>query len=355
MIGGCISLTNVSSLIWKCRKRGEKMGRKNKGKAMSEGKVVDEKNVVNVESTAKEEKIESTVDGENTENVKGAEGIEGEKNLNQEKASTDAGDAENKTQEYSVYEAVKQKYGNVVTDKKQSRVKQMLVLTTILAIAFAISTFVLMLQGPEVQTDGRVGDSNIVEITREFYIPPLDLRGYELDHFEVEQWFLERINYHREAYGLHPYELYLPATITSIEHSLDMRNNEFGGIEASDGRTHQQRHDRWFGVYRTKVTSAHASNHELEPGPLTREGVNEIVDRIVVRERTRDFLMNPTYYYIGIGFSVQADGRGRLSITMASQPDERAAHRARTPEEREIHRQEYLERVREERGWTGEY
>jgi len=181
-----------------------------------------------------------------------------------------------------------------------------------------------------------------------FEIPQLDLRGYEIDHFQIEQWFLERINYHREEYGIHPYELYTPAVVTSIEHSLDMRDNNFGRNAASDGRTHQQRHDRWLGVDRTKVTSAHSSTHTVE-GYLTQQRVMEIVDNVINTEASRNFIMNPTYYYIGIGFSIQHDDRGRLSITMASQPDKREAHRARTPEEREEYRQAYLEMVRANR------
>ena len=201
------------------------------------------------------------------------------------------------------------------------------------------------------------GPEAIIEVTTEegttlFHIPPLDLRGYAMDHFEVEQWFLERINYHREAYGIHPYNLYTPARVTSIEHSLDMRDNNFGRNVGSDGRTHQERHHTWLGYNRTRVTSAHSSSHDVARGPLTQEGVNEIADRILYRETSRSFLLNPTYYEIGIGFSIQENGRGRLSITMASQENERAAHRARTPAEREEHRQAYLERVREERGWT---
>ena len=193
-------------------------------------------------------------------------------------------------------------------------------------------------------------NASVIEVVTEFYIPPLDLRGYGLDQFEMQEWFLERINYHRENYGVHPYRLYTTAVVTSIEHSLDMRDNDFSGNAASDGRTHQQRHDRWMGVLRTKVTSAHSSSHDVAEGALTRAGVHEIVDRIFTRETTHYFLMNPTYYYIGIGFSIQSNGRGRLSITMATQDGERAAHRARTPEERSIHRQETLERVRQERG-----
>ncbi|MCL2446820.1 MAG: hypothetical protein FWD06_08665 [Oscillospiraceae bacterium] len=184
-----------------------------------------------------------------------------------------------------------------------------------------------------------------------FVIPPLDLRGYELDYYEMEQWFLQRINYHRVNYGIHPYEIYVPARITSIEHSLDMRDNNFSGNPASDSRTHQERHHRWFGFNRTKVTSAHSSSHNVR-GPIDQNAVNVIVDRIYGRENTRNFLMNPTYYYIGIGFSIDENGRGRLSITMASQSNERAAHRARSSNAREAHRQAYLERVREERGWA---
>lgn len=188
---------------------------------------------------------------------------------------------------------------------------------------------------------------------RHFAIPLLDSRGYLLDHFEVERWFLERINYHREAhYGVHPYRVYIPARITAIEHSLDMRDNEFGRNMSSDGRTHQERHDRWIGPDRTKVTSSHSSTHIVADGRLTREGVNAIVDHILLNEVTYSFLMNPTYDYIGIGFAIQQDGIGRLNITMASPPGERAAHRARTRDEIAAHRQATLERVRAERGWV---
>ena len=192
---------------------------------------------------------------------------------------------------------------------------------------------------------------NSIEVTTQFYIPQLDLRGYPLNHFEFERWFLERLNFHREEYGLHPYAIYPAAAVTSIEHSLDMRNNNFSANTSSDGRTHQQRHDRWFGVGRTMVTSAHSSSHRIT-GQLTQEDVIRIVDTILARESTHSFLMNPTYYYIGIGFSIQAGGMGRLSITMATGHGERAAHHARTAAQREEHRQQYLERVRYERGWT---
>lgn len=192
---------------------------------------------------------------------------------------------------------------------------------------------------------------NTIAVTTHFYVPQLDLRGYEMNHFDVERWFLERINYHRENYGLHPYSLYPAAVITSIEHSLDMRDNEMSQQASSDGRTHQERHHRWFGYARTMVTSSHISSHTVDDGPLTQEGVVGIVDRILQNERTHSFIMNPTYYYIGIGFSIQPNARGRLSITMASLHGERAAHRARTSDEREEHRREYLEKVRQSRGW----
>ena len=267
--------------------------------------------------------------------------------------------SENANNKEEAVETVAKQNTDTIAEKKQKATKFMLAITSVLAGVLTIITVILVFHIINLQSDeSRIsrGDGEYaytLEVTRQFNIPTLDLRGYPLDHFEVEQWFLERINYHREAYGLHPYELYLPATITSIEHTLDMRNNEFAGAAASDGRTHQERHDRWMGDDRTKVTSAHASTHEVD-GELTQEGVNEIVDRVFERERSRDFLLNPTYYYIGIGFSVQADGTGRLSITMASLPGEREAHRARSREERIEHRQNYLERVRYERGWTGE-
>ena len=222
-------------------------------------------------------------------------------------------------------------------------------MTTWAVFAYALIAMFLAAGLYEVSAIDRA--QNTIEITTHFYVPPLDLRGYEMNHFEVEQWFLVRINYHRENYGLHPYNLYPAAVVTSIEHSLDMRDNNIGTQASSDGRTHQERHHRWFGYARTKVTSSHVSSHTVSDGPLTHEGVVEIVDRILQNERTFSFIMNPTYYYIGIGFSIQANARGRLNITMATNYGERAAHRARTMSEREEHRLQYLEMVRRERGW----
>jgi len=238
--------------------------------------------------------------------------------------------------------------------------KKIIALLAALALAFALTActnvsidFGRNNNEPEVVRDFRSLYALPMEPAM-FVIPPLDLRGYDMDHYEVEQWFLERINYHRENYGIHPYEIYVPARITSIEHSIDMRDNNFQGNPASDGRTHQERHHRWFGFYRTKVTSSHASSHNVGNNPLglCQDVVNIIVDRIMGRESTFSFLMNPTYYYLGVGFSIDEGGMGRLNITMASQSGERASHRARTPAERETHRQAYLERVREERSWV---
>ena len=182
-------------------------------------------------------------------------------------------------------------------------------------------------------------------------IPPLDLRGYDLDHFEVTQWFLDRINYHRVNFGVDPYVFYEPAVLTSLEHTLDMRNNNFVANRASDGRTHQQRHDRWFGVDRTKVTSASVRSRQVN-GPMTREQANVIVDGIVSDDTAEAFILNPTYRYLGIGFSVNTQGRGKLSITMSTGNDMRRAHHARSAAEREEHRLAYLEEVRARRGWT---
>jgi hypothetical protein len=241
----------------------------------------------------------------------------------------------------------------------KSKIKPSVVILITLLVVFMTSTAVLLhytfassLNAAHVYEDREEvpEQNNIIEVLVPFYIPPLDLRGYDLNHFEMVQWFLERLNYHRELYGIHPYALYAPAVVISVEHSLDQRNNNFSGNNASDGRTHQERHDRWMGLRRTKVTSASTSTHMIE-GPFTEQRAHEIIETILGRERTHSFLMDPTYYYIGIGFSIQANGTGRLSITMASEPGKRAAHRARTPEEREIYRQEYLERVRQERGW----
>jgi len=108
-----------------------------------------------------------------------------------------------------------------------------------------------------------------------------------------------------------------------------MRDNDFGRNAASDGRTHQQRHDRWMGVNRTRVTSSHSSSHWVE-GELAQRHVQEIIDSILANELTHYFVMNPTYYYIGIGFGIQSNGRVRLSITMVSLPNERVYHRSRT-------------------------
>lgn len=232
-------------------------------------------------------------------------------------------------------------------------------LTVIIALLTAGVTVLLMLfvftpnrEVGEANVAAQNVPNNIVLVTTEFYVPPLDLRGYDLDHYQMQGWFLERINYHRASEGIHAYEFYTPAIVTSIEHSLDMRDNNFSRNAASDGRTHQERHNRWIGYARTRVTSAHSSSHTVSDGQLTQDCVIEIVDRVFSREESRDFLMNPTYYYIGIGFSIQANGRGRLSITMATPEGHRAAHRARTQAERAEHREEYLQMVRERSGWT---
>jgi len=190
---------------------------------------------------------------------------------------------------------------------------------------------------------------NSIEVTVQFQIPVLDLRGYTLCHFEVESWFLNQINYHREQYGVYPYLLYAPAVVTAIEHSLDMRDNNFGGNISSDGRTHQQRHDRWMGAERTRVTSSFFSSYWIE-GVLTEQAVIEIVEEFLSRERTRYFVMNPSYRYIGIGFSIQENGRGRLNIVMATAQNERESHWLRTCEQRTEHRQAELERIRQEKG-----
>ena len=201
--------------------------------------------------------------------------------------------------------------------------------------------------GFEMAWDKDYSDSNIFIVP--IRIPPLDLRGYDLNFSKMQDWFFDRINYHRENYGIHSYSFYAPAIITSIEHSLDMRDNNFSSNISSDGRTHQQRHDRWFGINRTRVTSSHVSSHWIPNSEMNREIAYDIIDRIMENETTHNFIMNPTYYYIGIGFSIQENGRGRLNIIMASNEGERAAHLARTPAEREAHRIEYLERIRIER------
>ena len=218
----------------------------------------------------------------------------------------------------------------------------------VLAIIVAISVFIAYQQDRQElrRLQARTGFSE----TQISLIPPLDLRGFPLDHFEVEQWFLERLNIHREAYGIHPYELNLAATLTSIEHSLDMREHSFIRNASSDGRPHQERHDKWLGVDRDVVTSTLVASHSFT-GPVTREAIHEFVDSLFEREDRRSFILNPTYYYIGVGLSVNEEGTGRVTFTFTSAPGEREAHRSRTTEEIEAHRQEYLERVRRERGW----
>ena len=186
----------------------------------------------------------------------------------------------------------------------------------------------------------------------QFDIPELDERGYPLDQFEMEQWFLDRLNYHRINYGLHPYEIYHPTRAISIVHSLDMRENEFTANKSSDGLTHQERHEIWMGADRTRITSALNATCFVPDGPLTQEVANDIADHLFEREDRHSFIMNPTYYYIGIGFSIDEHGTGRLNLTFTSPPDQRANWHAMTSEEREIYVQEYLERVRAERGWT---
>ena len=231
--------------------------------------------------------------------------------------------------------------------KNKALIVAIFIVVTIIVVGFILLYKQENLPVEQVNT----GPQFIMTDTILYEIPDLDLRGYPFDHSQVERWFLERVNYHRENYGLHPYVIYIPATLTSIDHSIDMRDNEFLENEASDGRTHRQRHDTWFGVERTKVTSTLVFGFTLE-GPMDEEIAAIIVDRMMENGGIHSFLLNPTYYYLGIGVSLCEDGNGYICMTMASRAGERAAHRARTAEEIEIHRQEYLERVRTERGWT---
>ena len=185
----------------------------------------------------------------------------------------------------------------------------------------------------------------------------LDKRGYPLAQSDIDQWFLERINYHRVNFGIHPFEIYLPAKAAAIEHSLEMTRYGFTRNQAIDGRTHQERHDRWYGVNRTRVTSSSVRMLRDIEGPLTREMVHEFVDEVYFGEDDdpyESFVMNPYYFYIGIGFSIDQWGDGRLCISWASPLEYRRPHRARGAEERAIFRQDYLESVRKERGWEPE-
>jgi hypothetical protein len=222
--------------------------------------------------------------------------------------------------------------------------------------ALAIIALVLFFTIQTSESETLSPASSIIEIsvdgtTEYFEIPSLDLRGYPMDYLEIEYWARERINYHRNNYGLHSYETYLPALVTSIAHSLDMRTNSFTRNQSSDGTEHQERHGRWMGLERTKVTSTLSASYDFSWEPITQGSINSLIDHLFEREDRHAFIMNATYYYIGIGLSIEADGTGRLCLTFASKPDEREAHHARTPEEREIYQQEYLERVRAERDW----
>ena len=212
----------------------------------------------------------------------------------------------------------------------------------------------LLYEGQNIQ---EVIELDVEGVPMRLEVPALDKRGYPLAQADIDQWFLERINYHRVNFGVYPFEIYLPSKAAAIEHSLEMTRYGFTDNKAADGRTHQQRHDRWYGVNRTRVTSSSVRTFRDIEGPLTREMVHGFVDRYYFGENTdpyTSFIMNPYYFYIGIGFSIDEWGDGRICISWSSKPGYRAAHRARGAEEREVFRRNYLEMIREERGWEPE-
>ena len=251
--------------------------------------------------------------------------------------------------------------------QKQQQAQTRFVIIVLALIAFAmiavvaLPTIRAMMRGDLLLYDGQniqeVIELDVEGVPMRLEVPALDMRGYPLAQSDIDQWFLERINYHRVNFGIHPFEIYLPSKAAAIEHSLEMTRYDFTDNRALDGRTHQERHDRWYGINRTRVTSSSVRTIRNIEGQLTREMVHGFVDKYYFGENDdpyESFIMNPYYFYIGIGFSINERGVGRLCISWSSQPGYRADHRARGAEERVVFRQNYLEKVREERGWEPE-
>ena len=149
----------------------------------------------------------------------------------------------------------------------------------------------------------------------QFDIPSLDLREYSVNHFQIEQWFLERINSHRENASLPHFFLNTQATATSIEHSIDMRDHRFLEVYASDGRTEEERYRRWFGSESTREKATVILYFTLE-GEFDQHIVKLIADHLFVDGERTSTLLDPNYRYIGIGISVDKNGCGYLTITL---------------------------------------
>ena len=149
--------------------------------------------------------------------------------------------------------------------------------------------------------------------TVHFDIPPLDLREFPVDHFQVEQWFLERLNYHRANAALSPFSLDAQATVASIEHSIDMRDHQFTGAYTSDGRTVEERLGIWISDEREKASIALGFYVHDE---LCQDIVSQIVDHLFFDEERSFLLLSPHFRYIGVGTSLDKDGIGSLSITL---------------------------------------
>ena len=149
----------------------------------------------------------------------------------------------------------------------------------------------------------------------QFDIPPLDLREYSVNHFQIEQWILERLNSHRENASLPHFFLNTQATATSIEHSIDMRDHRFLEVYASDGRTEQERYSRWFGSESTREKATVILYFTLE-GEFDQHIVELITDHLFVDGERASTLLGPNYRYIGIGISVDKNGCGYLTITL---------------------------------------
>ena len=147
----------------------------------------------------------------------------------------------------------------------------------------------------------------------QFDIPTLDLRQHPVNHFDVEQWFLGRLNSHRASASLPLFQLDALATVASIEHSIYMRDHPTIDAFSFDSRTESERICSWIDNDRKKsvVVLAYTVLEEL-----CFAIVEQIVDHLFVDAERASFLQNPDYHYIGIGTSIDKDGVGTLSITL---------------------------------------